>query len=64
MTLSVQFASFGKLATICPKALIAHTIKGKGVSFMESSNLWHYRRLDRQSFRSALDEISLSANLR
>lgn len=47
-----------------PKALIAHTIKGKGVSFMESSNLWHYRRLDRQSFRLALDEISLSANLR
>ncbi|MEP2640021.1 transketolase [Roseobacter sp.] len=26
-----------------PKALIAHTVKGKGVSFMEDDNNWHYR---------------------
>lgn len=26
-----------------PLALIAHTIKGKGVSFMEDDNNWHYR---------------------
>jgi transketolase len=26
-----------------PVALIAHTIKGKGVSFMEDDNNWHYR---------------------
>lgn len=26
-----------------PKILIAHTIKGKGVSFMENDNNWHYR---------------------
>lgn len=26
-----------------PLALIAHTIKGKGVSFMEDNNDWHYR---------------------
>ena len=26
-----------------PKVIIAHTIKGKGVSFMENELLWHYR---------------------
>lgn len=26
-----------------PVAIIAHTIKGKGVSFMEDDNNWHYR---------------------
>ncbi len=26
-----------------PRAIIAHTVKGKGVSFMENDNNWHYR---------------------
>jgi transketolase len=26
-----------------PKVIIAHTIKGRGVSFMEDDNNWHYR---------------------
>ena len=26
-----------------PSVLIAHTVKGKGVSFMEDDNNWHYR---------------------
>ncbi|MDP2342922.1 MAG: transketolase [Deltaproteobacteria bacterium] len=26
-----------------PKMIIAHTVKGKGVSFMEDDNNWHYR---------------------
>lgn len=26
-----------------PRAIIAHTVKGKGVSFMEDDNNWHYR---------------------
>ena len=26
-----------------PKMIIAYTIKGKGVSFMEDDNNWHYR---------------------
>lgn len=26
-----------------PLAIIAHTIKGKGVSFMENNSIWHYR---------------------
>ena len=26
-----------------PVAVVAHTVKGKGVSFMEDDNNWHYR---------------------
>ncbi len=43
-----------------PKALIARTVKGKGVSFMESINLWHYTRLNPQSFAEALAELGLT----
>ena len=37
----------------CPKALIAKTVKGKGVPFMEANNRWHYTRLDEHSFADA-----------
>jgi transketolase len=36
-----------------PKALVARTIKGKGVPFMESDNRWHYTRLDKKTFADA-----------
>ena len=26
-----------------PSAVITHTLKGKGASFMEDNNNWHYR---------------------
>jgi len=26
-----------------PIAIVAHTVKGKGISFMEDDNNWHYR---------------------
>jgi transketolase len=38
-----------------PKAVIARTIKGKGVSFMENDNSWHYTRLTKDTYRQALD---------
>lgn len=43
-----------------PKALIAHTVKGKGVPFMESDNRWHYTRLTPQTFAEAIDALELS----
>jgi transketolase len=43
-----------------PKALIARTVKGKGVPFMESDNRWHYTRLTPQTFAEALDAFSLT----
>ena len=40
-----------------PTVLIAHTTKGKGVSFMENSVLWHYRSPQGQEFDKALIEL-------
>lgn len=43
--------------TGAPKVLICHTTKGKGVSFMEDSVLWHYRTAQGEEFIAALDEL-------
>lgn len=40
-----------------PKALIARTVKGKGVPFMENENLWHYTRLTPETYVSALQAL-------
>ena len=40
-----------------PFAIIAHTIKGKGVNFMENELLWHYRSPDTEQYHLALKEI-------
>ena len=40
-----------------PKAIIAKTIKGKGVSFMEHDNIWHYTRLSEDTHQKALQEV-------
>jgi transketolase len=40
-----------------PQVVIAHTIKGKGVSFMEDDLLWHYRSPDDAQLARALAEV-------
>lgn len=40
-----------------PKVIIAHTIKGKGVSFMENNNDWHHNRLTKQHYDKASQEM-------
>jgi transketolase len=40
-----------------PTVLIAHTTKGKGVSFMEDTVLWHYRSPRGAEFEAALVEL-------
>jgi transketolase len=40
-----------------PTCIIAHTVKGRGVSFMEHSVLWHYRTARGQEFDDALREL-------
>lgn len=42
-----------------PKALIAKTIKGKGIPFMESDNRWHYTRLNPETFATAMACLDL-----
>lgn len=40
-----------------PLCVIAHTTKGKGVSFMENQVLWHYRTAQGEEFEAALKEL-------
>lgn len=40
-----------------PKAIIANTIKGKGVSFMEDDNNWHYKSPNKEELNLALEEV-------
>ena len=39
-----------------PNAIIAHTIKGKGVSFMENNPKWHHGSLSAKEFEQAISE--------
>jgi transketolase len=45
-----------------PSCVIAHTTKGKGVSFMENSVLWHYRTARGTEFDAAFEELERSAS--
>ena len=40
-----------------PLCVIANTTKGKGISFMENSVLWHYRSPQGEEFKSAQKEL-------
>ncbi len=40
-----------------PTAIIAHTVKGKGVSFMENNNNWHQRACTPEELELALAEL-------
>ncbi len=44
-------------AAPAPGVLICHTTKGKGVSFMENSVLWHYRNAQGQEYEAAVAEL-------
>jgi transketolase len=48
------------LPTGRPHAVIAHTVKGKGVSFMEDDNNWHYRIPNTDEVALAFQELGLS----
>jgi transketolase len=43
-----------------PKALIAKTIKGRGVPFMENDNIWHYTRLTDETYQTAVAALGES----
>lgn len=48
-----------------PSLIIAHTIKGKGISFMENSVKWHHGVPDKEQYETAiaeLDEVMTGAN--
>ena len=40
-----------------PTCVIANTVKGKGISFMENNNLWHYRDPQGVDYENAIAEL-------
>lgn len=45
-----------------PSLLLAHTVKGKGVSFMENKVEWHYRSPSTEQLAAALTELGDEAH--
>ena len=48
------------MGTAQPTMVIAHTVKGKGVSFMEDDNNWHYRIPTLEEIRLAKIELGVA----
>ena len=47
-----------KLVKEKPTAIIAKTIKGKGISFMEEDSSWHGKSLNDDEYKKALEELN------
>lgn len=43
-----------------PKIIIANTIKGKGVSFMENVPIWHYRMPNQEELQIVMKELGIT----
>lgn len=41
-----------------PAVIIAHTIKGKGINFMEDELKWHYKSPNKEEYIAAMKELS------
>jgi transketolase len=52
--------AFTQPVTQKPHAVIAHTVKGKGISFMEDDNNWHYRIPTAQEVLDAKLELGVA----
>ena len=46
-----------KNETIGPTALIANTIKGRGISFAENNNAWHHAAFSQSQFSDAMSQL-------
>lgn len=49
--------AFSKRVQYIPNVIIAHTVKGKGISFMEGNLTWHYRDPQGEEYENALREL-------
>jgi transketolase len=48
--------------TQMPVAIICQTVKGRGVSFMEDNNLWHYRTPKGEDYQKAAMELEVGSS--
>lgn len=51
------YEAFSKRKDNSPNIIVAETVKGKGVSFMENNNEWHHNRLTKEQYEKALNEL-------
>ena len=58
----IRKAYFEPVTNGRPLAIIANTIKGKGVSFMQDDNNWHYRIPNQKELMLAANELSIPHN--
>lgn len=56
-------AAFAERSPDRPTCIIADTVKGKGVSFMEGQVLWHYRSPQDEELAAALRELGIGADV-
>jgi transketolase len=56
---SALYDAFEEAKTVkgVPTIVLAHTVKGKGVSFMEGKSGWHGKAIDDESFAIAMKEL-------
>ena len=40
-----------------PKCIVANTVKGKGVSYMENDNSWHHANMNEKQYNQAVEEL-------
>ena len=40
-----------------PTVIVAKTIKGKGISFMEDNVAWHGKAMDEKEYKLAIEEL-------
>lgn len=59
--LTAPTAGSGQSGGAAPLAIIARTIRGKGVSFMENARVWHHSRLTQAMYDQAMAELDASA---
>src|SRR3990167_6331306 len=58
-TKELEIAVLSKNINNVPKVIVANTIKGKGVSFMEDQNEWHYRAPNQEEYEEAMQELNV-----
>lgn len=52
-------AALDNLMEGTPNAIIAETVKGKGVSFMENKTNWHFASLPESKYKKAMSELTV-----
>lgn len=50
-------AAFAERVRRKPNVIIAHTVKGKGISFMEGNLIWHYKDPQGEAYSQAVKEL-------